>query len=175
MKAMTMDTAALPTMQRGAGNDSGAFRSCFGSFATGVLVVTCQAEGEPGIAITINSLSSVSLDPALALFCLDENSATLAAFLRAGHFALNILSEGQDGISTRYAQKHDPLPEHFDPAWTTGAPILKGALAVADCRLNDVFGGGDHRILLGEVVEAGWQPEASPLLYFRGGYGRIGD
>lgn len=171
-----MDTVEThPAMERGAGADSAAFRACFGSFATGVLIVTCRAENGPGVAITINSLSSVSLDPALALFCLDENSATLSAFLKAGHFALNMLASDQADISNRYAQFHDPLPEHFDTTWLTGAPILKGALAVADCRLHDVYGGGDHRILMGEVVEVGWQSEASPLLYYRGGYGKIGD
>jgi len=169
---MTTDDSA--PMQRGDGGDGAAFRSCFGSFATGVAIASCRAGAEdPGTAITINSLTSVSLDPPLALFCLESESATMAEFLRAGHFALNILAEEQQDISNRYAREHVPAPGDFGGAWETGAPILKGALAVADCVLHDVYGGGDHRILVGRVVRVGRREEARPLLYYRGGYGAI--
>ncbi len=167
-------TATDTDFQRGSGSDSTAFRACFGSFATGVLIVTCQPPEGRGVAITINSLSSVSLDPALALFCLEERSATLARFLRAGHFAMNILSQDQSALSNHYAKNHDPRAEDFLPAWQSGAPILKGALAVADCSLHDVYGGGDHRILMGQVLETGVR-EGDPLLYYRGRYGSIGE
>ncbi len=164
-----------PPLKRANAGDGLAFRSCFGSFATGVSVATCMADGETGTAITINSLTSVSLDPPLALFCLENSSGTLASFLRAGHFALNILAEDQQMISNRYARDHNPVEGDFDMHWGSGAPILKGALAVADCVLHDVYGGGDHRILVGQVVETGWRAEARPLLYYRGSYGSIGD
>jgi len=162
-------------LQRATGDDGLAFRACFGSFATGVAVATCMAEGEAGTAITINSLTSVSLDPALALFCLESTSGTLASFLRAGHFALNILAEDQQMISNRYARDHNPAEGDFDAPWGSGAPILRGALAVADCVLHDVYGGGDHRILVGQVIDTGWREGAKPLLYYRGNYGSIGD
>ncbi len=170
---MTMIDEHAP-MTRGA-IDSAAFRATFGSFATGVAVASCRPDGEDGVAITVNSVASVSLDPALTLFCLDETSATIAAFLRAGHFALNFLTEDQQTISNRYARDHSFGTGDFGDGWKSGAPILNGALAVADCVLHDVYGGGDHRILMGQVVETGWRQDARPLLYFRGGYGNIGD
>jgi len=169
---MTTDDSA--TMTRGDGADAAAFRACFGSFATGVAVASCRAGDGPGTAITINSLTSVSLDPALALFCLDETSTTMESFLRAGHFALNILSAGQQEVSNRYARDHLPLDADFGDPWRSGAPILRGALAVADCVLHDVHGGGDHRILVGRVVETGVDAGAAPLLYYRGRYGSMG-
>ena len=156
-------------MLRAEGTDGLAFRACFGSFATGVAVATCWAEGEDGTAITINSLTSVSLDPPLALFCLENGSGTVASFLRAGHFAINILSDDQRALSDRYARDHRPLAGDFAEPWQTGAPVLTGALAVADCVLHDVHGGGDHRILVGRVVETGWR-QGRPLVYYRGGY-----
>jgi 3-hydroxy-9,10-secoandrosta-1,3,5(10)-triene-9,17-dione monooxygenase reductase component len=171
---MTTSDDTTP-MMRGDGAGSAAFRSTFGSFATGIAVASCRPDGEEGTAITVNSVSSVSLEPALTLFCLDETSATLATFLRAGHFALNFLTEAQQDISNRYARDHALASGDFGAAWVSGAPILDGALAVADCVLHDVHGGGDHRILVGRVVETGWRAEARPLLYFRGGYGSIGD
>lgn len=171
---MTQDDAAA--MTRGDGDDGAAFRACFGSFATGVAIASCRADAQgAGTAITINSLTSVSLDPPLALFCLEGSSSTMEAFLRAGHFALNILAQGQQDISNRYARDHTPVEGDFGNPWRSGAPILNGALAVADCELHDVHGGGDHRILVGRVIEAGWREGGAPLLYYRGGYGSIGD
>lgn len=165
-----------PALKRENGADSAAFRGCFGSFATGVAVASCRAEGDAaGVAVTVNSLTSVSLDPPLALFCLEAASARVEAFLRAGHFALNILDESQQALSNRYAKDQTLQDGDFGPAWQTGAPILKGALAVADCVLHDVHGGGDHRILVGRVVEVGQRDAGRPLLYYRGAYGSIGD
>ncbi len=169
---MTTDESA--GLRRASGEDGAAFRACFGSFATGVAIASCRAAGEAGVAVTVNSLTSVSLDPPLALFCLEAESRSLAAFLRAGHFALNILAEGQEALSNRYAREQSMDETDFGAAWETGAPILDGALAVADCVLHDVHGGGDHRILVGRVREAGWREEARPLLYHRGRYGSIG-
>ena len=160
-------------MTRAAGTDSAAFRACFGQFATGVLVATCHPEGGQPIGITINSLSSVSLDPPLALFCLEERSETLAQFLNAGHFALNILAAGQEERSNRFARDHAINGDDPFTVWSSGAPVFMDALAVADCRLQDVFGGGDHQILLGQVLDVGMREGATPLLYYRGGYGRI--
>ena len=170
---MTQDDRA--PLHRANGADGAAYRACFGSFATGVAVASCQADAASGTAITINSLTSVSLDPALALFCLEESSGTMESFLRAGHFALNILAQNQREISNRYARDHNPVAGDFDAPWQSGAPILRGALAVADCVLHDVYGGGDHRIIVGRVVETGWREGAKPLLYYRGTYGSIGD
>lgn len=153
--------------------DAAAFKATFGRFATGVSVVTCQPEGEPPIGVTINALASVSLNPALAMFCLEERSHTLSAFLSAGHFALNILAEDQANLSNRFAVDHAITAADPVETWESGAPILKSSLSVADCVLLDTFGGGDHVILLGRVVQVGYREDAAPLLYYGGGYGRF--
>lgn len=173
---MTTDSDFNPARSafvRANADEPSAFRNAFGHFATGVAVATCRAPDEAAIGITINSLTSVSLDPALALFCLESRSTTLAQFMRAGHFALNILAEDQQDLSNRFAQDH-ALGEQPHEFWGTGAPILKGALAAADCEILDIYGGGDHRILVGRVLEvATSESDLAPLIYFKGGYGRI--
>ncbi len=154
-------------------DDPAAFKAAFGRFATGVSVATCAPEGAEPMGVTINSLSSVSLDPALAMFCLDDRAVALAQFLRAGHFALNILAEDQADLSNRYAGDH-AIPDN-DPTetWESGAPILRNALSVADCALLDTFGGGDHVILLGRVVQVGYREDVAPLIYYGGRYGKL--
>ena len=151
--------------------DPAAFKATFGRFATGVSVATCAAPDEEPLGVTINALASVSLDPAMALFCLEEHAVTLSSFLRAGHFALNILAEDQADLSVRFARRHDLHDEDTRETWDSGAPILKRALAVADCVLLDTVGGGDHVVLLGRVLHVGWREGADPLVYYGGGYG----
>lgn len=160
--------------RRGA-DDPAAFKATFGRFATGVSVVTCAPQDEPPMGVTINALSSVSLDPALALFCLDDRATVLKSFLRAGHFALNILAEDQAGLSNRFARDHTIQDDDPTETWDSGAPVLRNALAVADCVLLDTHGGGDHVILLGRVVQVGYREDTSPLLYYGGGYGKFSE
>ena len=160
-------------MKRFDARDGAAFRATFGRFVTGVAVVTCRPpEGAP-LGVTINALASVSLEPALALFCLEERAASLSSFLSAGHFALNILAEGQDERSARFAVDHSMTEVDPQEVWQSGAPVLTDALAVADCTLMDTFGGGDHVILLGRVLEVGWRQGVDPLVYYSGGYRRM--
>lgn len=154
-------------------DDPAAFKATFGRFATGVSVVTCSPEGEGPMGVTINALASVSLDPALAMFCLEDRSKVLPSFLRAGHFALNILAEDQAEMSNRFAVDHTIGGEDPTETWESGAPILRRALSVADCVLLDTYGGGDHVILLGRVVQVGYREDTAPLLYYGGGYGKF--
>lgn len=147
------------------------FKATFGRFATGVSVVTCAPEGEGPLGVTINALASVSLDPALALFCLESRSKMLPLFLRAGHFALNILADDQAALSNRFAVTHQITDDDPMDVWQSGAPILRESVSVADCVLLDTFGGGDHVILQGRVVQVGFREDAKPLLYYCGGYG----
>lgn len=159
-------------MKRSEASDTDAFRAAFGLFATGVAIATCAPAGGRSAGVTINSVTSVSLDPALALFCLEKRSLALPLFLEAGHFALNILPSGQQALSERHARQQE-LRGAYD-IWSSGAPVLPQALAIADCTLMDVYGGGDHVILLGRVLEVGASEEQSePLLYFNSGYRRI--
>jgi len=150
--------------------ESRKFRHALGAFPTGVTVVTTiDNDGQP-IGFTANSFSSVSLDPKLILICIDKASINLEAFTESAHFAVNILSEKQQQISTTFAS---PVDDRFaDVSWmpkTTGCPIIADTAAWFDCVKNNCFDAGDHYILLGEVVEFD-STIITPLVFLRGNY-----
>ncbi len=150
--------------------ESRKFRHALGAFPTGVTVVTTiDNDGQP-IGFTANSFSSVSLDPKLILICIDKASINLEAFTESAHFAVNILSEKQQQISTTFAS---PVDDRFaDVSWmpkTTGCPIIADTVAWFDCVKNNCFDAGDHYILLGEVVEFD-STIITPLVFLRGNY-----
>jgi len=152
----------------------GDFRAVLGRYATGVTVVTTRtATGEP-VGLTVNSFTSVSLDPPLVLFCLDRGAGSLPAFETSGAFAVNILAAGQETLSNRFA---DPDAARFGAdataAWSTGAPILADALAALDCALHARHDGGDHIILVGRVLQLAVLSDGDPLVYWRGAYRRL--
>ncbi|MFN3229585.1 MAG: flavin reductase family protein [Asticcacaulis sp.] len=145
-------------------DDRRAYRQTLGTFATGVCVVTI---GEPGngLGLTINSFTSVSLDPRLILWCLDYRSDRFAAYSAASTFRLHILSEAQQALSERFA---------FGDA-AIGADetdLFDGALGQLDCRVHQRLDVGDHQVMIGEVVTFNSRPGA-PLLYVRGQYGQV--
>lgn len=145
-------------------------RDVMGRFVTGVAVITADSDGEQ-VGLTANSLTSVSLDPPRVLFCVGHRSRTGRLIRAAGAFAVNILSREQKQICRRFA---GPCEDRFRGGGTvaraTGAPVLDEAIAYVDCRIVDVFDGGDHAIVLGEVEEAGVLRDAEPLTFFRGSY-----
>lgn len=152
----------------------GDFRAVLGRYATGVTVVTTRTpEGDP-VGLTVNSFTSVSLDPPLVLFCLDLEAGSLPAFEAADGFAVNILRAGQEAVSNRFA---DPEAARFTQEgvahWTSGAPILAEALAALDCSVHARHEGGDHVILVGRVRQLAILDDADPLIYWRGGYRRL--
>ncbi len=147
------------------------FRRVMGSFASGVTIVTTlDAQGRPH-GFTASGMSSLSLEPRLLLVCVSTQSATLAAIQASETFVVNILADHQRDLAQRFASR---VPNKFDDViWqpgTSGAPILPNTLAYAECRLYAVHPGGDHVILLGELLDAA-AGDAVPLLYFRGRYG----
>ena len=151
------------------------FRAVLGRFATGVTVVTTRnPDGEP-VGLTVNSFTSVSLDPPLVLFCLDREAGSVPAFEMAEAFAVNILGVDQEEVSNRFA---DPMAARFaseDVAdWSTGAPILREALAALDCTIHARHDGGDHIILVGQVRKLAVMDDAEPLIYWRGTYRKLG-
>ena len=150
------------------------FRRALGHFASGVTVVT--SKGEDGLlrGITVSAFSSVSLDPPLVLICIDKK-ASLHDHLKEGrHFAVNILADDQEIISRRFASKEaDRFEGLGHREGGTGAPLINGALATIECRIVHAYPGGDHTIIVGEVL-ATEVIEGGPLAYFRGGYVRLG-
>ena len=152
------------------------FRKAMGRFATGVTVVTTGVDGEVH-GMTANAVTSVSLEPMMILLCADKSADSHDILSRAGVFALNILSEDQQEISNRFADKDGTDAHGLDGVpyriGETGAPILEGTLAYVDCRTVSEQDAGDHTIFIGEVVDAGFEDDGSPLLFFGGQYGRM--
>lgn len=134
------------------------FRQVMGQFTTGVSVVTTRSdEGLAGL--TVNSFTSVSLDPPLVLCCIDLRSNVLPFFRASGTFTVNILTSEQEALSRCFATSSQERYENFCHAHyhvaATGSPILDGALAFIDARIVAEYPGGDHVIFLGQVVAMG--------------------
>lgn len=150
------------------------YREVVGHFATGLAVVTSSGPGGPA-GLTTNALTSLSLDPVLLLVCFDNGSRTLGAVRASGHFAVNLLREGQEDLARVFASKR-PGAEKFRATAHTlahGAPLLEGALAWLACELRELVPGGDHTIAIGAVTALGADPEGRPLLYHRGAFARL--
>jgi 3-hydroxy-9,10-secoandrosta-1,3,5(10)-triene-9,17-dione monooxygenase reductase component len=155
--------------------DTLSFRRWFGGFATGVTVVTAGHKDGP-VGITINSVTSVSLEPPLVLFCLDRKAHVYKILRGAKNFAVNILSEKQELISRHFADfRHHPAPLGIWDKSQKGAPVLKHTLGWMMCRQVAIHKAGDHDIVVGRTValhRASGNPK--PLLYFRGRYRGVG-
>lgn len=154
--------------------DSRELRNALGCFTTGVCVIsTVNAQGEP-LGLTANSFASVSLDPPLVLWSLQNNSDVYDVFAKPRYYAINVLAKEQQDHSNRYAQKGDHLlaPEHFSSG-KFGAPILRGALVSFECELHASHDGGDHLIIVGRVLDMQAR-EGEPLLFYCGGYRGLG-
>lgn len=154
--------------------DPKVFRKHLGQLPTGVSVVATDVDGEIH-GMTVGSLTSVSLNPLLMLFCVDKR-AKMAEFLeRAKGFSVNILREDQQALSTYFAggwKESKPPPFRFVP-WT-GGPRLEGCAAAIGCRLYQTLEGGDHWIILGEVaaLHMGIEP-LNPLVFHGGMYRKL--
>lgn len=155
--------------------DGSEFRRVLGHFATGVAIVTSRhADGRP-CGLTVNAACSVSLEPTLVLVCIERSADSHGCIEAAGYYAINVLDERRgETLSRRFAtwgagDKFRGVAYHEE---ATGAPVLEDALAWVDCRVVAAYPGGDHTIFLGEVLAADAR-EGTPLVYYRGGYGRF--
>jgi flavin reductase (DIM6/NTAB) family NADH-FMN oxidoreductase RutF len=142
------------------------FRQVMGQFATGVTVVaTATNAGLSGL--TVNSFTSVSLDPPLVLVCIDLTSHTLPFLRASGHFAVSFLTNEQEALSrcfaTTSAERYDRFCQAPYHVAATGSPILDGALAFVDTRIVAEYPGGDHAIFIGQVEAMGTDGKAQFL------------
>jgi flavin reductase (DIM6/NTAB) family NADH-FMN oxidoreductase RutF len=148
-------------------------RAAIGHFATGVTVVTSATHDGLPIGSTANALSSVSLDPPLVLVCLREESETLGALLGHGRFAINVLADDQLPLAERFASssRHDTWERVGYRTSAHAVPLLDGAVATLECVLHDIADGGDHRIVIGRVLDVE-HPETHvpPLVFYRGAF-----
>ncbi|MFC3520825.1 flavin reductase family protein [Streptomonospora nanhaiensis] len=152
-----------------------AFRRVMGAHAAGVVVVT--AEGAQGpVGVTATSFTSVSLDPPLVSFYIDDRSGSWPALRGAPSFAVNILGEDQREVAARFATRGIDRFAH-PTRWRRGAdglPLLQGAAGHVLCLKHDVLAVGDHWLVVGRVAQAHVSEDTErPLLYHRGRYGRF--
>lgn len=150
-----------------------------GAFATGVTIITVDLDGEVH-GMTANAFTSVSLDPMLVLVCVDHSTRTHAHLHTKKRFGINVLCDDQRAISEYYARAeriHERAEyeagARFDRT-RHGTPILHGALAYLECRLETVQEAGDHSIFIAEVEDV-IVGEGDPLLFFRGKYRKVGE
>ncbi len=166
-------TAQLHTLNP----DAATMRTVLGHFATGLTIVTAMDTQGDGPALPVgmacNSFTSVSLEPPLVLFCAAKSSTTWPRIQAGGKWAANILGEDDEEVCRLFAQKDADRFAHmtFRPG-LSGAPILDHTLAFVDCETEAEYDAGDHVIVVGRVLELGYQSEGRPLLFYRGGYGR---
>jgi flavin reductase (DIM6/NTAB) family NADH-FMN oxidoreductase RutF len=144
-------------------------RRALACFATGVAVVTTCHQGKRE-GLTVNSFSSVSLDPPLVLWSLQRRAASFGSFVSSGRFAVNVLDASQRRLSAHFARPHH---DKFDGlTFVDGlgnCPVLHDSLAWFECRTESAVEGGDHMVFIGRVERAGFR-EGSPLVFSRGTY-----
>jgi flavin reductase (DIM6/NTAB) family NADH-FMN oxidoreductase RutF len=155
--------------------DPDELRKVMGLFATGVTVITtCDRQGRP-YGLTANAIASLSLTPPLLLICVDRKAETFPHFFDSRVFVLNILSQGQEMVSRRFAttggDKFSGVECH---GGRLGSPILDGTLGHVECRIVETLEGGDHVIHIGEVEHA-QSHDGRPLVFFRGRYRRLAE
>jgi flavin reductase (DIM6/NTAB) family NADH-FMN oxidoreductase RutF len=155
--------------------DLRAFRTALGCFPTGVAVVTATTESAP-MGITVNSFTSVSLDPPLVLWCIDRHSDRYAVFTRAKGYTISVLGTGHEDVSSRLARQGEHRLDGIALLKTQlGPPALADALAVFECEREAVHEGGDHTILIGRVLRFRRHEAGAPLVFFRGKYGALAE
>jgi 3-hydroxy-9,10-secoandrosta-1,3,5(10)-triene-9,17-dione monooxygenase reductase component len=154
--------------------DARQFRDALGQFCTGVVIATGCVGGQPA-GFAAQSFSAVSLDPPLVLLCPGKSSKSWPKLRESGSFCINILAADQKPVCDVFAQSG--IDKFAALSWrpgVTGSPVLEGVLAYADCDLHAEHDAGDHTVVLGRVREVRiLEPEGSPLLFFRGAYGRF--
>jgi flavin reductase (DIM6/NTAB) family NADH-FMN oxidoreductase RutF len=146
------------------------FRDALGHFATGVTVVTTRDTEGQAVGVTVNSFSSLSLDPPLILWSLAKKSYSLAAFETHPTFAVHVLASDQQELSNRFARAGTDKFAGIEPKeGFGGSPLLPGCAAVFECSTEFRYDGGDHVILVGRVQRFS-TAERPPLLFYRGRY-----
>ncbi len=149
--------------------DPRTLRQVCGMWVTGVTVIT-TGSGPTSAGATVNSFTSVSLDPPLVLFCLHRGSRLLPVLEESGSFGVNFLAGQQEKLATAFARSETALLNLFEHHHSgDGVPVLSRALSFLACRVTERFEGGDHVIVVGEVLELGVpRHDREPLIFFGG-------
>lgn len=154
------------------GIDTKALRQVLGCYATGIAVITTRSVEGRHVGITVNSFTSVSLNPPLVLFSLGRNANALRSFQWASEFAVNILAQQQKAVSDVFAKPSSACWDNVEfSVADNGCALIANSLAHLECSKKGELDGGDHVILLGEVSRYQVHSPADPLLFYRGAYG----
>jgi flavin reductase (DIM6/NTAB) family NADH-FMN oxidoreductase RutF len=150
-----------------------AYRHALGRFVTGVTVMTTRAPSGARAGVTVSSFNTLSLDPPLILWSLGLHTPSLALFREAGMFAVNILAADQRGLALQFAR---PAADKFAGVELAeglhGLPLIEGAVAHLQCRVQQRLPGGDHELIIGRILDASVQ-ERRPLVYAQGQFAHL--
>jgi flavin reductase (DIM6/NTAB) family NADH-FMN oxidoreductase RutF len=153
------------------GFDPLAYRRALGGFGTGVALVAAYDAHGRAHGLIINSLTSVSLQPPIVLWCLANSCAAFDVFTRAETFSLNILQSADEPLARQFSARGDRIiPAEQIVTLATGAPVLADAVASLDCRLRQRLEMGDHEVIFADVAAHRADAAADALGYFRGRY-----
>ena len=149
--------------------NSTAYRQTLGGFGTGVALAAAFDRQGRAHGLIVNSLTSVSLDPPIVLWCLASASSAFEVYTQCDAFSLNILGVDFEDHVPRFSARGDRIiPDELIETLSTGAPVLTGAVAVLDCTLRSRQQEGDHEVIFGDVAAFRSAPEADALGFFRG-------
>jgi len=153
--------------------DTRAFRDALGAYPTGVTIVTTVSDDGADVGVTANSFCSVSLVPPMVLWCLGRSSRAFGAFVAASHFAIHVLANDQDALAIRFSRQDvDRFAALQCERGAGGVALIDGCASRLECRTTAQHDGGDHVILVGEVVRfEHWSRE--PLVVNRGRLTRL--
>ena len=153
--------------------DNKELRAVLGCFATGVTVVTTELNNEC-YGMTVTSFASVSLDPPLVLWSLDEKSNTYDVFSSASYYNIHILTEDQESLSNQFASSLANKFSCVDYAVDeNGVPVIKSCAALLRCQLETTISQGDHLIIIGRVLSVEKEPDADLLIFAKGNYASL--
>ena len=153
--------------------DTRALRNTLGQFATGVCVLTTNDPNRGAVGMTVNSFAAVSLEPALVLWSIQNSSECFKEFTECDRYGISVLEHSQEVLSNRYARSLERTVDDGDYFVDShGVPLIQGALATFSCKMSALHPGGDHHIIVGEVVDFESHP-GEPLVFFGGVYGRL--
>ncbi|KZM54473.1 flavin reductase family protein [Aeribacillus pallidus] len=144
------------------------FKEVMGNYPTGVTIITTTSSDGNPVGLTVNSFTSVSLDPLMVLWCIDHKASSINDFISAGKFAVHILAGDQRELCKTFASKG---VDRFNTCqWTFSSnhlPIIEDTFAVLQCQTFKTVEAGDHTILIGEVIDIQMNNKKLPMLYHR--------
>jgi flavin reductase (DIM6/NTAB) family NADH-FMN oxidoreductase RutF len=177
---MTSDGVRAQDRAYGVPGSPEALRHVMGHFASGVTIATALHHGIKH-AMTATAVCSVSLEPPLVLVCVGKASRFHRAITEAEKWCLSLLTVDQEALARHFSHSGRDLLSQFDdvahtPSPLSGTPLIDGALAWLECATYGVHDGGDHTIVVGEIIRASGLPSdddpnaPAPLTYYRGAY-----